>query len=249
MIIKTKSFELAVYQKGNPNSEKLALVLPGKLDTKDYARMRSHVDYLSNLGFLVLSFDPPGTWESPGDISLYNTTNYLKSVNELIEYFGNRPTFLVGHSRGASIALIAGIKNPSVTAFAAIMPSFTESGFDHTKDDEWKRLGFKISRRDLPPGGGKAIREFKLPYSFFEDQLKYEWSNEFISSKKPRLIIVGKHDVTVPTKEVMEIFKKLSEPKQLYELDSDHNYRHHPELIEEVNKVMSNFLQKFHLLT
>src|SRR3989338_7497483 len=121
-MVKTNSFTLATYQKGDPISSKLALVLPGKLDTKDYAHMRSHVDFLSNLGFLALSFDPPGTWESPGDISLYTTTNYLKAVDELIEYFGNKPTFLMGHSRGASVSMIAASRNPKIMAYAAVMP-------------------------------------------------------------------------------------------------------------------------------
>lgn len=99
-LIKTESFNLAVYQKGSPDSKKLALVLPGRLDTKDYPHMRSHVDFLASKGYLALSFDPPGSWESEGDISLYLTTNYLKAVKELINHFGNKPTLLIGHSRG-----------------------------------------------------------------------------------------------------------------------------------------------------
>ena len=42
--VQTKGFKLAIYSKGNPKSKKLALVLPGKLDTKDYAHMKSHVE-------------------------------------------------------------------------------------------------------------------------------------------------------------------------------------------------------------
>src|SRR3990167_9150866 len=118
-MIKTNSFTLATYQKGNPDSKKLALVLPGKLDTKDYAHMRSHVDFLANLGFFALSFDPPGTWESPGDISLYTTTNYLKAIDELIKHFGNKPTFIMGHSRGASISMMGASRNSKIMAYAA----------------------------------------------------------------------------------------------------------------------------------
>jgi len=42
-LIKTKDFDLAMYAKGDSSSPKVALVLPGKLDTKDYHHMRSHV--------------------------------------------------------------------------------------------------------------------------------------------------------------------------------------------------------------
>src|SRR3989344_5911947 len=107
-ILKTKNFEVAVYIKGDPASAKLAIVTPGRLDTKDYLHNTSLVDYLANRGFYALSFDPPGTWESPGSIDLYTTTNYLKVVDELIEHFGNKPTLLAGHSRGGTVAMLAG---------------------------------------------------------------------------------------------------------------------------------------------
>ena len=110
-LVKTKNFKLAVYTKGNPNSAKLALVLPGRLDTKDYVHMRSHVNYMASKGYFALSFDPPGTWESPGDITLYTMTNYLKAINELIDHFDNKPTFVMGHSRGASMAILSGLRN------------------------------------------------------------------------------------------------------------------------------------------
>src|SRR3989344_7326448 len=113
-MIKTSSFELAEYQQGDTNSSKLALVLPGKLDTKDYPHMRSHVDFLAGKGYLAVSFDPPGTWESPGDISLYTMTNYLRSVNELIEHFGNKPTFVMGHSLDGALAMEASFRNEVV---------------------------------------------------------------------------------------------------------------------------------------
>lgn len=107
-LVQTKSFKLAIYSKGDKNSPRLALVLPGKLDSKDYPHMHSHVDYLAKKGYFALTFDPPGTWESPGDIKLYTMTNYIKAVNELIENFGNKPTFVMGHSFGGSIALYVG---------------------------------------------------------------------------------------------------------------------------------------------
>lgn len=84
-MVKTKSFDLAVYKNGDEYASKVALVLPGKLDTKDYASMRSHVDFLAGKGFFALSFDPPGTWESPGDIGLYTTTSYIQASNKQVE--------------------------------------------------------------------------------------------------------------------------------------------------------------------
>lgn len=244
-IIRTKSFEVAVYSKGNPDSSKLAIVLPGKLDTKDYAHMHNHVDYLANKGFFALSFDPPGTWESPGDIQLYTMTNYLKAVDEIIEYYGNRPTFIMGHSRGATIATIAGARNPNIFAFAAVMSSFAKGGFQEEIDNEWKSKGFVISKRDLPPGGGEKIKEFRLPFSFFEDQIKYDLTTEITSTTKPKLFILGKHDELIPPATIKETFNAFAEPKELHEVDSGHDYRHSQNLVEQVNSICGDFIEKY----
>ncbi len=122
--LQIKNFQLAANVKGDPNARKVALVLPGGLDTKDYVHMTSLVDFLANRGYLAVSFDMAGTWDSPGDISLYTTTNYIKAVHELIDYFGNRPTILAGHSRGGKVAIHAGADNPAVNAIVAIMASY-----------------------------------------------------------------------------------------------------------------------------
>jgi len=246
-LVKTDSFKLATYSQGKIDTKKLALVLPGKLDTKDYANMRSHVNYLANRGFYALSFDPPGTWESPVDISIYTMTNYLKAVNELIKYYGTKPTFLVGHSRGATMALIAAGTNSSVTAFAAIMPSFTPSGFSNKKEEEWKRQGYTVSMRELPPGTGPKVKKFELPYGFFEDQVKYRVTDEMKNSPKPKLFIYGNRDILVPPEKVKKLYDYVSEPKELYCLNSDHNYRYQNKLIEEVNKVLGDFIEKYNL--
>lgn len=243
-LIKTPSFQLAVYANGDEKADKLALCLPGKLDTKDYAHMRSHVDYLAGLGYHAVTFDPPGTWESPGGIELYTMSNYLKAINELIEYYGNRPTLVLGHSRGATMSMLAGTSNPKIFAFIPIMSTLAKGSFWESHDPEWQSRGYTLSKRDLPPGGGPKVKEYKLPYSFFEDQTKYDLTPEMTSSTKPKLFILGKRDVLATPNIVKSTYATFAEPKQLYELDSDHDYRFHPTLIDEVNSVVGNFLKQ-----
>lgn len=247
-LIKTDSFQLAIYSKGSPSSQKLALVLPGKLDTKDYTHMRSHVDFLAGKGFFALSFDPPGTWESPGNIGLYTTTDYLKAVDEIINFYGNRQTFVMGHSRGATIAMLSGTNNPNVIAYASVMSTFAKGGFREKKDENWKEKGYAISKRDLPPGGGPKEKQFKLPYSFFEDQIQYDITEDLIKSRKPKLFIYGRKDVLATPDIVKKTFNSLSEPKELLELDSGHDYRLILKKIDGVNKAVGLFLEKFNLL-
>ena len=236
-MIKTPSFELAVYMQGKSNAEKLALVMPGRLDTKDYPHMRSHVDYLASKGYLALSFDPPGTWESPGSIKLYTMTNWLKAINELIKYFGNKPTVLIGHSRGGSMAMLAGTQNNHVTHIITAMSHLAPS----ILSKKTKETGFQISYRDAPSGDKK---KFELPLSFFEDAVKYSMLNALSKCTKPKLYILGIKDTTVAPSLVRNTYKKSADPKQLYEVDSDHDYRHNPDVIEEINRVIGEFLDR-----
>lgn len=233
--LNTKSFKLAIYSAGDKNAPKLALLLPGRLDTKDYAHMRSHVDFLSQKGFFALSFDPPGTWESSSDITLYTTENYLKAIDELIEFFGNRPTVAMGHSRGGSVAIVAGVNNPHITHFIAIMSHYGPSEKPKVSGN------IRVSYRDLPPGTKETVekKRFDLPMSYFDDSTQYTGLESCI---KPKLFFLGKHDNIVLPEDVRGIYKLAAEPKQLYELDSDHDYRYRPDIIDQVNKVVGEFL-------
>ena len=243
-IIKTKTFELAVYEKGDKNSSKLAIVIPGRLDTKDYIHNTSLVDYLANRGYFALSFDPPGTWESPGDISLYTTTNLIKSVDELIEFFGNKPTLLAGHSRGGTIAMLAGPKNSYVTH---IIPIFSYYGAP--SDPEGERIvdGKVMSYRDLPPGNMKTKeqKEFGLPLNYFEDGKKYNALSGLKNYTKPKLFFYGANDDMNDPEDVKKAYEESTEPKEIHALNSDHDYRYHPEIIEKANQIIGKFLDKY----
>ncbi len=240
-LIKTKSFELATISRGDKNSKKLAIVLPGRLDTKDYINNPTHLEYLANKGFFAVSFDPPGTWESPGGIELFTTTNYIKAVSEVIEYFGNKPTFLIGHSRGGTVSILVGTSNSLVKAFAAVMATY---GAPSSATIEAQKNGLEISRRDLPPGTQKTSqqKEFTLPISFFVDGAKYHPAEDLAKCTKPKLLFYGTDDKFTTVERIKEVFEAIPEPKMLHELNTEHDYRYHPEIIEEVNQVVGQFL-------
>ncbi|MFA4999016.1 MAG: alpha/beta fold hydrolase [Candidatus Paceibacterota bacterium] len=238
-MIDTKSFKIATYIKGNESLKRIALVLPGKLDTKDYPHMRSHVDFLAEQGFFALSFDPPGSWESPGDISLYTMTNYLKAINELIEYFGNKPTILLGHSRGGSMAMLGAIKNSYITHFISVMSRAGES----VPDKPIKPGDTSVSYRDIP-GNPDEKKKFELPFSYFEDSGRYNILEGLKGCTKSKLFIMGTRDITVKPEEVRAAYEAAAEPKEFREIDSDHDYRWHPSLIQEVNQIVGDFLCK-----
>lgn len=239
-IVKTKSFELAVVSRGDKDSAKLALLLPGRLDTKDYINFISHAEYLAGLGFFAVSFDPPGTWESPGAISLFTTTNYIMAANELIEYFGNKPTLLLGHSRGATVSILAS-SNPAVFGIVPIMANF---GSPDIADDEVRKNGFKQSFRDLPPGSVKTKeqKEFLLPKAYWDDGKQYNASEVLKICTKPKLLIYAAKDKFTAPQVAEELFKQTSEPKMIKMVDSTHGYRYYPDIIKKIDGYIGEFL-------
>jgi pimeloyl-ACP methyl ester carboxylesterase len=242
-VIKTKSFELAVYAKGDERAPKLAIVIPGRLDTKDYVHMKSHVDYLASRGYYALSFDPPGSWESPGGIRLYTTSNILQVINELIELYGSRPTLLVGHSRGGSNAMLAGTTNPHVTHFVAIMSHTGPTTVGLPSDEN----ASSPTTRDLPPGTERTSERvpFDLPYSYFADQLQYDSLPALKECAKPKLFFYGTKDVLVSKENVESAYAASAGPKMIHPLETEHDYRLSPAHINEVNTVIGSFLDRY----
>jgi pimeloyl-ACP methyl ester carboxylesterase len=226
---------------GDENSPKIAIILPGRLDTKDYAHILSHVNYLNTKGYYAMSFDPPGTWDSPGEIELFTTTNYIKAVNELIEYYGNKPTLLVGHSRGGTISILVGSLDQYVEAIVVVMASY---GQPTPPKSELIKAGVLMESRDLPPGTTRTIeqKKFALPINYFNDALQYNTADTLTKYTKPKLLFYGDNDQFTKPERVKEVFELTPGPKVLHELHTDHNYRLHPEVIDEVNRTISEFL-------
>lgn len=240
-LIKTKSFELAVNEVGDRSAKELAILLPGRLDTKDYANFVSHQKFLASKGLFTVCLDPPGTWESPGSIKLFTTTNYIKAVNELIEYYGKRPTLLLGHSRGGNVA-IESSTNSHIIGIILVM-----SSYESPTPPENIVNGFQIEHRDIPPGSERTReqKEFAMPMDYFEDGKQYDPMAILKKCVKPKLMFSGSEDKYYTPKEIEEIYNAIPGPKMLYELNTDHSYRRHPDVIKEVEKVIGEFLDKY----
>ncbi len=245
-IIKTKSFDIATYSNGDVNASKLALVLPGKLDSKDYAHMRSHVNHLASLGYFAMSIDPPGTWDSVGDVNIYTVTSYAKAVEELVEHFGNKQTVLIGHSLGGSISLLVGSRNPYVSHIGMFMSPFNfKVKINDNKAKAWEEKGYAESKRDIPDKNPPEWKYFKLPYSYLIDQVKYDLTSELETCSKPKLFVYGDKDDSISAAIVKMEYEISISPKELASIDDGHGYRRNPDSISKVNTIVSSFLSKY----
>jgi pimeloyl-ACP methyl ester carboxylesterase len=242
-ILETKNLRIAANVSGSEDSPKLAILMPGRLDTKDYTNFISHADYLSRRGFLVAAIDPTTTWDSPGELDNYTTSSYVQAINEIINYFGNRSTLLLGHSRGGATAMLSSA-NLAVCGLVLINAAYGSP----TSPDPAKLEGGKlVEYRDLPPGKVRTAEQkrFDLPLSYFEDGSKHDPVTVLAAYKGPKLLVHAVGDEFVSVARVKEIFKRLSDPKILLEINGTHDYRLYPEEIEAVNTALGVFIDKY----
>lgn len=239
-IIKTQSFKTAVNITGDEKSSKVAILMPGRLDTKDYINFVSHGEYLSKRGFLVVAIDPPGTWDSPGDLENYSTTTYIKCVNEIVDYFGNRPTLLLGHSRGGATAMLVS-SNPSVSWLAVVNSSY---GAPTPPEPSEVKNGILTECRDLPPGNVRTDEQkrFDLPMTYFEDASKYSPRVALGNFKGPKLLVHATRDEFTKLDKVKNIYDGLLEPKTFVQIDCTHDYRLFPDAVKSVNEALGQWL-------
>ena len=239
-LIKTENFEIAANITGSEDAPKLALLMPGRLDTKDYANFTSHAVFLSKHGYLVVAIDPPGTWDSPGDLNNYTTSTYVKAINELIDYFGNRPTLLLGHSRGGATAMLAST-NPAVKELVVINAAYGSPTPPKPAEVE---SGVLVELRDLPPGNVRTEKKvrFELPMAYFEDGQKHNPKEALSQFKGTKLLIHATKDEFTELSKIKAIYDGLPEPKMFLEIDCTHDYRLFPEVIAQVNQKLGEFI-------
>ena len=62
---------------------------------------------------------------------------------------------------------------------------------------------------------------------------------------KPKLFFYGVQDDMNDPEDVKKAYEESAEPKMINALNSDHDYRYHPEIVEEADQVIGKFLDKF----
>lgn len=74
--------------------------------------------------------------------------------------------------------------------------------------------------------------------------MRYNMLDGLKQSAKPKMFGLGEHDTLVEPQFIRQAYDEAHEPKFLYSLDSDHDYRYHPEHIDKVNEFIGDFLSK-----
>ncbi len=229
----------AVIHRPATKTEKLAVLCPGYLDTKDYMHLTMLASDLADRGYTSVRFDPTGTWESEGDISEYLTSQYLKDVRSVLEYMLKESEYtnvlLGGHSRGGQISILYAARDTRVSQVLGIMPS--SGPVEGKRREEWKEAGVSNSTRDIP-GNDTDRKAFSVPFQHVLDRDQFDALADVKKITVPIVLIAAEFDVSVPPEDVKELFESANEPKKFVFLEGmDHEYRHKPEEIKKVNRL------------
>lgn len=219
---------------------KLAILLPGYVESPDYHHLVVIDRHLTDLGYSTLRVDPCNLWQT-GDGTHYTTTGYINQVKDIVtSYLPEEPTeiILVGHSLGCLVALLTGYLFDEVTKIICLSPPATLGNSDHKWVD-----GFRTSKKDLPANPSE-FRELTVPISFTVDRKQYSISTSLQNNQKPLLVIMGEADPSAL--EVQEMVKDLSNTTFITINGMGHDFRQSDELCHRVAAKIEEFISNSH---
>lgn len=218
---------------------KVALLLPGYLDSPDYLHMKTFEKGLRALGYTTERLDPCHLWET-GKIEDYSLTNYLKQIKDRVAFYSAQhpgEIVLIGHSVGGFMSILAGRRLKEVTKIVSLC-----SPPDRIKSaGKWKGGKFLHTERDLPDNPQK-FRSFYIPYSFAEDGLHYSAVEEVKHIHKPLMIFIAMEDTVVAPEETERIVVNANNPYVVRQKNMGHDFRHSQKECDVVMKEIEKFL-------
>lgn len=236
---------ITVVGKPAHDSTTLAVLVPGFLDSGSGPGASSLAAALRRSGRTALSFDPRGTWRSPGQPAQIAPSVQLRDVVSVIGMVPpHERVVLIGHSLGAYLACLAAADDQRVTDVVAIMPPrcfVWPRDYDEERDT-WRRAG---ERRFVVATPGSTIRwQFRVPHSVVADAVTHDLPATLAELRRPRILFVaGEHDQVIPVDAVLRLYEQCgSEDKSKVVLPVEHDYRDHPEQLRMVNQAVVDWL-------
>jgi len=219
---------------------KVALLLPGYLDSPDYLHMITFEKGLENMGYTVERLDACNLWKT-GDVENYTISNFIKQIKERVDFYkGQNPEeiVLIGHSNGAFTSIVAGARIPEVTKIVALCPPPNKEGSEH----KWVN-GVRVSKRDLPNDPTK-IREFAIPDTHIKDAIQYSAVEDAKKINKPIMIFIALDDTVVKPELTEEIVSNANNPYVVRQSGMGHDFRNSQQECDIVMREIEKFLEK-----
>jgi pimeloyl-ACP methyl ester carboxylesterase len=227
----------------------VAVLLPGFLDSKDYAYSVALAHSLPTIGITAVRFDPRGTWDSTGRPADCTTTQQMHDVMAILDslaYVDPDRRILIGFCYGAYVAALSAVSDNRITEVVAIMPTrsfiWTED-YDESKDT-WRVDGERRYVRDLPGSAGTVM--VRVPYSVVADAKNYLAVDVWDKVHQPILFVAGEDDDLITPEGVRKLRDQCSsQRKDLVVLPGVyHDYHYDEKQVEKVNRTVLGWLHE-----
>ncbi len=224
------------------------MLLPGFLDSKDYACSVALAHSLPTIGITAVRFDPRGTWDSIGRPVDCTTTQQMHDVMAILDSLPHGDPdrrILIGFCYGAYVAALSAASDNRITEVVAIMPTrsfiWTED-YDESKDT-WRVDGERRYVRDLPGSAGSVM--VRVPYSVVADARNYLAVDVWDKVHQPILFVAGEDDDLITPEGVRRLRDKCSsQRKELAVLPGvHHDYRYDEKQVAKVNRTVLGWLR------
>lgn len=218
----------------------VALLLPGYLDSPDYLHLKTFDKRLTELGYTVERLDLGRLWET-GDATEYTISKFIEQIEKRALFYATQnpeEIILVGHSRGAFTAIIAGSRIKDINRIVALCPPPDIKSYVK----KWVNKGTRTSKRDLPDNPSE-YREFSIPYKYVEDSLKYSAIGEVKTLHKPLMILIAQDDAVVPPELTEQIVNAANSPHVVRQPNMGHDFRNSQAQCDLVMRKIEIFLE------
>ena len=188
---------------------KIALLLPGYLDSPEYLHLVTFEKRLLELGYTVERLDACNLWKT-GAVENYTITNYVKQIQERVDFYTDQKPeeiVLIGHRLGGFTAIIAGSRIKAVTKIVALCPPTDRIG----PSLRWQENKPRHSERELPDNS-EQCRAFDIPYLFVQDGFQYSAVEEVTGLHKPIMIFIALADKSIPPQDTERIVASANNP-------------------------------------
>ncbi|MEI6529401.1 MAG: alpha/beta fold hydrolase [Candidatus Falkowbacteria bacterium] len=243
-----KGQKIAVIIEKCQSSRGLVFITHGLGDSKDSPHIKTFAKCFRDNNFSLIRFDTTNSFgESDGRFEEASITNYYEDLEDVIAWakdqsFYHEPFVLCGHSLGATCSALFAEKYPEkVKALAPIscVVSGTLSKEQYTKEEleDWQKSGWLV---ETWPNG-----EVRLPWSYMEDEMKYNILTDINKLTMSTILIVGEFDHCTSPRHQQILFDDLPGQKGIYLIKgAPHTFRS-PEHLNETYSILDKWLKTF----
>ena len=230
--------DLTYHEDGNPKP--VVIFLHGFKGFKDWGPFPLMAEHFAKEGFVFLKFNfshNGTTVEDPlnfVDLEAFANDTHSIQLDDLgivLDFVQDEPgkeidpskIYLVGHSRGGSVALLKAAEDERIKKVAtwAAVADLT-SGYSENELSEWNKLGIRFLFNS------RTKQEMYVYYQYFEDLLQHAERLDVMQAagriEQPLLILHGDMDETVPISQAYDIHKWAKNGPQVTLPHANHTF-------------------------